>query len=216
MQQKFFTQPPQPIFIMLSGLPCTGKSTWRSHMLNKLNELKIPVQVISADDMAFQMCDESQSENKLTYELIFSSAQYRSVLEQRCQDALRASQKQNGGFVILDRTYLTVDKRAAAFKVLSNHKVHIVTFDIHDPLNWKTRLSQRNSENPDKNITPEIIAGLKNGATPPTKSEGFASVIPCCAVGEPDWETRFTNSITTLISLHNTKQSQLVAENFAL
>lgn len=41
-----------PQFIMLSGVPCVGKSTWRAQMMDELNRLDIPVTVLSEDDMA--------------------------------------------------------------------------------------------------------------------------------------------------------------------
>ncbi|MDR3503526.1 MAG: hypothetical protein P4L79_13195 [Legionella sp.] len=44
--------PALPIFIMLSGVSCAGKSTWREHMMQELNRLNIPITVLSADDMA--------------------------------------------------------------------------------------------------------------------------------------------------------------------
>lgn len=136
--------PSLPIFIMLSGVPCVGKSTWREQMVQELNRLNIPITVLSADDMAFQMGDELQ----LSYSDIF--AHHRNALEERFKRELLKSRSQSGGFVILDRTYLNAPWRKETLKLINSKSVHIVTFNVMDEQAWRENLKRRNEQNPKK------------------------------------------------------------------
>lgn len=202
----------KPMFIMLSGVPCTGKSTWRELMLSKLKSHNIPVTVLSADDIAVQMCNEHNqcetiSENKLTYTQVVT--EQREQLELRFRAALLDARLQAGGIVILDRTYLRARWRKETLALIDANTVHAVTFDVMDKSSWQKNLSHRNALNPEKNITAEIIASLTNGASSPTIEEGFTSIIKCKAIGEADWEETFSHAITTLISHCTATETQL-------
>lgn len=196
----------KPMFIMMSGVPCSGKSTWSTLMLERLKRLQIPLSILSADDMAFEMCAEynlaATASNKLTYTDMCTT--YRDKLEQRYQAALLQAKQQCKGIVILDRTYLSSRWRTEVLRLIDSTSVHCVTFDVTDKHAWRKNLSKRNKENPDKNITEQIIASLTRYATNPTIHEGFLSVNECGAVGEPGWENAFKQVMTQLIQ-HYTK-----------
>lgn len=61
-----------PIYILLSGIPCSGKSTWRQQMLSQLSRFDIPVTVLSADDIAFRMCEQHNQQQDAGKELHYS------------------------------------------------------------------------------------------------------------------------------------------------
>jgi uridine kinase len=72
----------KPFFIMLSGLPCTGKTTWRNQVIEKLNSY-VNITVISGDDIAIQLRDNINKLDlqKLTYMDICNTPKYREQLE---------------------------------------------------------------------------------------------------------------------------------------
>ncbi|WP_133136808.1 AAA family ATPase [Legionella rowbothamii] len=193
--------PSLPIFIMLSGVPCVGKSTWREQMVQELNRLNIPITVLSADDMAFQMGDELQ----LSYSDIF--AHHRNALEERFKRELLKSRSQSGGFVILDRTYLNAPWRKETLKLINSKSVHIVTFNVMDEQAWRENLKRRNEQNPKKIVTDKIVSELIVGASPPSKEEGFASIKRCLAISEKGAQETFTHAIRTLISYCKTTET---------
>ena len=176
-------------------------------MAERLQQLHIPVSILSSDDLAFEMCTEynlaEKAPNKLTYTDICTT--YRNKLEQRYQAAVLQAQKQRQGIVILDRTYLSARWRTEVLRLINSKSVHCVTFDVTDEHAWHANLSKRNKETPDKNITEQIISSLTRHATPPTIHEGFLSVNKCGALGEPGWEDAFKQVITQLIH-HYTKK----------
>lgn len=193
------------MFIMLSGVPCSGKSTWRAQMVSELERHNIPVTTLSADDIAWQMCVEHNQKNdpreaKLTYTAMCTT--YRARLEQQYKSALLKAKNQPGGIVILDRTYLTSRWREAVLNVLVSDAVSLVTFAVRDKAAWRKNLVQRNTQNPQKNISPAVIASLTKSATAPTIDEGFAAIISCRAIGEPCWEITFKQAIDSLISTY--------------
>lgn len=196
----FLPAPNKPlVYIMLSGLPCTGKSTLRAKMLSIFNKSKIPCTVISGDDIAYKMCNEFNNKlNKVTYTDICNS--HRIALEERYQKAVVDSTKERG-VVILDRTYLTLNRRKGTLDLIKNNPVHIVSLTISNRLDWQARLEKRNSIEADKMISQDIIAFLEKDMAPPTKEEGFASVLTCSAVGEPGWEKEFDEIIVELRKL---------------
>lgn len=197
------------VYIMLSGLPCTGKSTWREKIVNILAENGISVLVISSDDIAYTMRDEfnqnNTSSNTITYTDICTT--HRAELEERYRKAVVASTTGHD-VVILDRTYLTSDRREKVLNLISPNPTHIVSLTIQNESEWEKRLAIRNSSESDKMIDQNIINYLKQGMEPPTKKEGFASVSTCCAVGEPGWENEFDKSITEIIKKLPAKDNQ--------
>lgn len=220
MQQKhsFFSPKPSndiPVYIMLSGLPCTGKSTWRQKMLSRLNELRIPVTVHSADDLAFVIRDEMNQRHRhsppLTYADILTT--YRPMLENRFKEAVLQSRKQSG-VIILDRTYLTTQKRSEVLTLIPSSEVHVLSFTIKNQEAWQENLNKRNDKEAEKKITPEIINYLNKDRSNPELAEGFASTSSCLAVGEVGWEESFNASIESLIALyqqHHSKSSLTLA-----
>lgn len=194
-----------PMFIMLSGLPCTGKSTWCMHMLDALNMRHIPVSILSADEMALQMCEEHNSKKSnqdkiLTYTTVCTT--HRMQLEERYKAAVHMTCHQHSGIVILDRTYLASRWRTEVLNVIGAKWVHAITFDVTNTANWRKNLKHRNIINPEKNITNKVIASLMRYASPPTTDEGLTSITPCVALGEPGWEHKFQQTITKLINIY--------------
>lgn len=51
-----------PMYILLVGFPCTGKSTWRKWMQDSLKIRDIPLTVASADDLIYGLRDEINSQ----------------------------------------------------------------------------------------------------------------------------------------------------------
>jgi len=201
---KSLTDSMPPLFIMLSGLPCTGKSTWRARMVNMLENKNITARVISADDLAYQIRDEynqtREPDHQVTYKDICN--QYRSDLEKRYKNAVIEARKISG-IVILDRTYLAPQWRKAELDLIKPNPVHMLVFDIQDELAWNEKLKCRNETNSEKLISEEIIKLLSQGASEPKLEEGFLSITKCHAIGEPKWEETFDQAIANFIDIYN-------------
>lgn len=209
-------QQTNPLFIMLSGLPCTGKSTWCQHMLDALKSRHIPVSILSADEMALKMCAEHNTLQKnqdkmLTYTSVCTT--HRAQLELRYKAALHEACQQQSGIVILDRTYLSSRWRTEILHIIGTKWVHAITFDVTDTVNWRKNLNLRNTINPEKNITNKVLASLTRHASPPTINEGFSSITSCFALGEPGWEHRFAQTRMKLINIYVQSRCQTLVNS---
>jgi len=203
-----------PLFVMLSGKPCTGKSTWRNQLLNHFDVLKFQAQVkiISSDDLAFKFMDELNNESKsedakkLTYHDMCNPP-YNEKVEAKIKEEILAANQFWRGIVVLDRTFLTPQRRQEVLNLIDkNNPVTVVTFDIHDNKIWHQNLKDRNERNQDTGyiITESIVANLSVGATAPKLEEGFKKIIHCPSIGEEGWQKAFA-----LTQIEVKKQQQL-------
>lgn len=210
MQKPYFFNPngqsmEKPMVIMLSGLPCTGKSSWRGQFIKAAQAVNLPVHVVCADDLAFQLRDEwnatKPAETPFTYQAICET--HRQVLDTRYQDELQKAMGKPG-IVILDRTYLTAARRGDVLKLIQSAAVHCVHFVIKDKPAWEKKLKQRNEGEQEKQITDNILDKLGENALLPDIDEGFASVMSCPAVSEENWQDGLKLTIHELITGYQT------------
>lgn len=191
---------------MLSGMPCTGKSTWRKQIIEELKKQSIPVNVVSADDIAFQLRDQyndnlrKTADTLLTYMDICNQANHRKELEKEYEKKLIAANELSG-IVILDRTHLTPMLRNKELKLIKS-QVHCVSFIINDHNSWQMRLHKRNKDDPEKLVLNNIIEKLAIDSYPPECKEGFESIILCRAIGEQGWEKIFSKTIAEVILVY--------------
>jgi predicted kinase len=187
-----------PTWVMLSGLPCTGKSTWRTQFTAVAKAKNLNTTIISSDDLALDVCAEYNKEH-VHYNGLFKNSALVAALEEKYANAVVAAKTSDTDIIILDRTYMTVARRKAMLDQLGAADVHVAHFKINDEATWKTNLNKRNTEHPDKLIDDAIIAKLNTDATSPQLSEGFRSVATVLPVGENGFENSFSASIADFI-----------------
>lgn len=188
--------------IVLSGMPCTGKSTWITQFIAKSKLRGMTVSVISSDAVSYKICDDynknAAPSEKLTYATVWNN--HRAKIEAAYQAAIEKSKSEGVNVLILDRTHTTVDARAKALKLAQGiPNIYLLSMQVFNEQAWDEKLQKRNLEEQDKTITPEIIQLLKKGASVPVQAEGFNSIVTCKAIGEPGWEEAFQASIDQMI-----------------
>ncbi len=187
--------------IVLSGLPCTGKSTWSDRFIAKSKLNGLSVRVISSDTISYQICDEYNKHNReqLNYATVWNH--HRQEIEDKYQSEIdQVKAGNNVDVVIFDRTYTTIEARAKALQLANGiQRVHLLSMQILNETSWNNNLLERNKNLPNKTITQAILDKLKSGATPPAETEGFHSIVRCPAIGEPGWENVFESSIDEMI-----------------
>ncbi|MFI5343693.1 MAG: AAA family ATPase [Chlamydiales bacterium] len=190
--------------IILSGLPCTGKSTWGEQFAGKLRGLT--VKVISSDAISYQICEEyntDPSREPLDYASVWRD--HRSEIEDRYKSTIdQAKIDGSTDIIIFDRTHTTLLARKKVLEFAKGvQEIHLVSFQILNEAAWNDRLEGRNESHPDKKITPAIISILRNDASPPEQAEGFSSICACLSIGELGWEIEFENSINKMIEAYH-------------
>lgn len=193
----------QPLYIMLSGNPCTGKSTWAAKMVAALKDLDIKVTILNADDIVFQMRDEhnaKHSDKPITYVEVFPIPGNVAEFERRFNVLLAETNKWENGVVILDRSYLTPERRDDVMSKIHSDNIHAVVIKLHDPVNWRAKIIARNALG-EKIVPDHAIQRLTDGAVAPTFAEGFKTITSCVAYGEPDSEEILQKSIATVFEI---------------
>lgn len=192
-----------PFFILLSGTPCVGKSTWREHLLSECFVLGIPVYIVSSDDIAFLIRDELNqriTDNPaLTYTDICTK--HRDIVEHRIKEAIGEARNKTG-IIILDRTYLNKAARANILELIKGMPVHALYFKINDEPLWQSNFDKRNDSETDKKIPSTAVKMMTTNSSEPTTEEGFLSVTECLSIGEPDWERIAKETREQFISIY--------------
>jgi 2-phosphoglycerate kinase len=205
----------QLLVVMLSGVPCSGKTTWRTQLVNMLKELNIPTTVISSDEIAIALRDmhnKCNLENPISYNDICNQPKYRENLEQKYKAAIINANKQDKGVIILDRTYLAPKWRKLDLDLLKIHPTFAVHFVVNNENAWKERLIKRNEQTPSQTVSFDIIEKLRENSSTPEIKEGFESIISCPAIGEPHWQDTFKNAILKIINYYGTIQEKQLSQ----
>lgn len=151
----------RPLFIMLVGLPGSGKSTYRASFAGHDDWVHI-----SSDDEV----DALALERGITYNEAFALYDYKKREKALVIKAKQAfNQLKN---VIWDQTNLTVKSRAKKVShVPDGYEKIAIIFPIperHDGL-WRRRLDDR----PGKTIPPHVLESMTESIEWPTVDEGF-------------------------------------------
>ena len=150
-----------PEFIMLVGIPASGKSTFTKQLLASHPEKNYAV--LSTDDL---LDDWAEAEG-LTYPQAFQK--YAGRAEKLFKIHLRQAinNKRN---IIIDRTNLTPKSRGKLLRLLpGEYKTKAVVFDV-EPNEVARRLDVRAKET-GKVIPDNVIANMISSYVPPTKDE---------------------------------------------
>lgn len=151
-------------FVMMVGLPGSGKSTLISQLKQQL-----PYVIVSTDDIFEQL----GKQHGLNYNQAFKQFDYKQIEKQmfdELKDALKA-----GKNVIVDQTNLTTKSRAKKLALVPKDYYKIAyVFEI-DEDELKKRLQKR-QQTTGKHIPEDVILQMKKSYQQPSKSEGFDEI----------------------------------------
>lgn len=191
-----------PLYIMLSGNPCTGKSTWAEKMSAVLKDLNVRVKILNADDIVFQMRDEHNKDKTpdkhIKYVQVFTIDGNVTEFERRFNVLLAETNQWESGVIILDRTYLTPERRDDVMSKIHSDNIHAVYIKINDQEKWRANIVARNASGV-KIVPDHVIQRLTDGAIEPAFDEGFKTITQCVAYGEPNSEEILQTSINTVL-----------------
>ena len=154
-----------PEYIILIGLPGSGKSTWIKKFLAKANE---PYTIISSDNII----EELGGPEGLNYSEAFSKYSGFAMKEMNRRFAAAVQNNQN---IIHDQTNMNVKtRRGKLAKVPDSYDKKAVVFSIPDP-ELKRRLKNRESET-GKHIPNHAINSMAASYEAPSKAEGFSDI----------------------------------------
>jgi predicted kinase len=153
-----------PTFIMLVGLPGSGKSTWRNSVEN-LSEYEI----VSSDDYI----DKIALREGKTYTEVFDSAVKEASREMQITFDKAIADKKH---IIWDQTNLSAKKRKGVLSRLPKGYLSIaVVFEVELDV-IKARIKKR-AEETGKNIPEFVIINMLKTYEKPTVGEGFNKII---------------------------------------
>jgi len=154
-----------PVFLVLSGVPCSGKTTWRDRVLLEHPDLVL----ISSDDRV----EQRAAQTGVSYQEAYL-AHKDEILAELFADAAHALG--NGLSVIWDQTNLTPDLRREKLAIMpKSHKAVAVAFEV-DPVEQKRRVDEREKRT-GKHIPEFVIAKQNADYSAPTVEEGFHMVV---------------------------------------
>lgn len=161
----------KPFFIMLSGLPCSGKTRFIStELVPYLTDAGIYAEVLTTDAVV----DYCAAIKRKTYSEVFKDviSPAQSIIEAQLQ--LTSYVKGN---IILDQTNLTYKTRGHKLNLLRNRDEYhtiCITFPIEEDVLAK-RLLERTASG--KVIGQEVIEGMQGRMEPVTELDGFTDFL---------------------------------------
>ena len=152
------------IYIMLSGIPTSGKSTYVSFLLQKPEFYNAVV--LSTDNYI----EKVAKENNLSYNEVFET-EIKAAIKQLNVDLSEALK--NNRPIIHDQTNLTQKSRAKKLKKIPGHYKKICAYSV---INLE-EAQKRNKTRPGKVISTRVIMSMLEDFSIPTLDEGFDEII---------------------------------------
>lgn len=154
----------RPIYIVLSGLPGSGKTTFVADILNKWRHPK-PV-IVSTDDYIQAIADAKGSNYSAEFKRLVADAE--TYAKATRQDAL-----QNRRDIIHDQTNLNAKSRMKRIASVPPEYLKVCVLVACKESERQERLSRRFG----KFIPPEIDSSMRTSQEPVSEKEGFDIVI---------------------------------------
>lgn len=156
-----------PNFVMLVGLPGSGKSSLRELLIRK-DGLYPNAEVLSTDDIVQSIADEQG----VTYNDVFQDAIQEATkrINIRMQELAQAGTTD----LILDQTNLTRKSRFNKLQPFMRANWSRHAYVVCDP--GEDELNLRLASRPGKNIPEEAISRMRSQFQEPNRDEGFDTV----------------------------------------
>lgn len=199
-----------PTVIILSGLPCVGKSFWCKIFLENLQPNNLSVAIVSIDEVVYQLCDKINAEmgistiqrqNSDSNPIDFDGVEPMTFIKLWKTNEALIKQKffeeillavTNNSVVVLDDVFMTEDSRREVLLLVRNvsatARVAYMSFIVSNEGSYYQKLDERNALKPNKQLSRDLISSLKEGCSPPRVDEGVAQVWICPAVTENGFE----------------------------
>lgn len=155
-----------PSLVLLVGLPGSGKSTYRSKIVDKLNN---PV-IASSDDIIDDLCEKAGITYSEGFHQFIKTAN--KIFRNDVEDAIK-----NGNDLIIDRTNMTEKSRKPFIEMAQKsgyNEIIAYVFVVPDS-ELRRRLNSR-AEEIGKNIPNDVLKRMTNSYTAPSKQEGFTKI----------------------------------------
>ena len=151
---------------ILTGLPCSGKSTYTSQFKNTHN-------IISRDD--FMMNSPFFNSDNLSYSEVYaeihSDKKNLDNFNVQFEKHIIEVSKDYSKPIIVDITMLSLSSRRSMMAKLKNSEFKSVVF-----LTRLTTIDARNANRPGKVIPDEVLFNMQKSFTMPVREEGFTSI----------------------------------------
>lgn len=165
----------KPKLFILSGLPCSGKSTLATH-IKDIHEF--PTTIVSTDSFLEIIAEEHNENYEWAWKNHFKWAN--RMMMEKAQKAVKL--KHN---IIWDKTMLTQKARRVAMSTVTNdYDITCITIRIGDTLLFE-RLAKRNSLG-GKQISLICLSNMLGFYQKPMMGEGFDRIIKWNGVEEID------------------------------
>jgi len=197
--------------IVLSGLPCVGKTTWpKSFTCKEQSQIVgLKVEVLNIDTSAYEICDEinrdlgclKRQTSDTTAESLKGSCREEGIFEPLTYNELWQTNSESifeifhknisdamlrDSIVVIDHVYMATESRLDVRRVIMNTSPSTVTACVYFPVKneqaYFEKLEERNLCKPNKQISKGLIDFLKVGSSPPITDEGFSRVWCCPSV----------------------------------
>lgn len=162
-----------PEYIMLIGLPGSGKSTWiKSHKAaNPDKDFK----VVSSDDIIEEWGQDDpdcqDEEKQFNYGLAFDKYGRPAMKE---MNRRFAEYVKNGENIIHDQTNMSIKSRKGKLSQAKDYIKKAVTFTLTDQ-EWQRRYDKRKAETK-KEVPVMVIRNMAKSYQAPTRAEGFEEI----------------------------------------
>lgn len=165
-----------PRILFLVGVPCSGKSTFRQQMVERLKENGALDQYafISSDDMVERVARDSLN----TYDEVMANDPLREIAMNLTEQYFTKSLNDNK-FIVVDRTNMSRKGRSKWLRRALNkgYEADTIVFErpMTDPahIEWNRRLVSR----PGKTIPNFVLVDMFTSYQEPTKDEGFSNIL---------------------------------------
>lgn len=155
----------EPFYVLLVGLPASGKSTF-----TKLAKETLDITVVSTDNMI----DEWAAERGLTYSEAWDKCPMKEFNKRFQEEIAQAVFEQKNIFI--DRTNMASKSRKSLLTKSSiGHTNVAIKFDVPDKV-LQERLASR-AEATGKFIPHFVIKQMTDSYMPPSKAEGFKFIL---------------------------------------
>ena len=155
-----------PKYIMLIGLPASGKSSWAAEFIARHSELNY--QVVSSDDILEEMGRRDGLNYTASYDKFIRHAI--REMEQRFARFVK-----EGANIIHDQTNVSVKTRKIHLAKVKGYEKSAIVFSPSEA-EWRRRTEKRKDET-GKDSPGYVIEGMKKAFELPTRKEGFVEII---------------------------------------
>ena len=148
-----------PVFVMLVGLPGSGKSTWRRVLGDNFL-------ILSTDDYVERVAEREHTTYSAVWERVIGAA------NKNMHDNFRAA-LERGQSIVWDQTNLTLKKRRSVLSQIPRHYQKVAVYFEIPESERQCRILSR----PGKCIPDDVDRSMRDNYERPTRDEGFDVVV---------------------------------------